>query len=152
MPSAPSHSEKSHNSENSEDSEQSHNSEASEGSEPSHNSEISVHEGHVALVLLPVEGNPGGSNFYLEIPIGIINSLCLRPRKYLRFLGWCILGNTGKLSFVRGGEEIDDPDGGVQDREVYYYVMNGIHGASHFTELLSFMHSTECSIQISDVL
>jgi hypothetical protein len=63
------------------------------------------------------------SNFYLEIPVAIINSFCLR-----RFLGWCILGNTGKLSLVRGGEEIDDPDGGVEDREVYYYIMNNSYG------------------------
>jgi hypothetical protein len=147
MPSTPSHSEnsedseQSHNSEESEDSGQSHNSEESEDSEQSHNSErteISVHEGHVALVLLPVERNLDGSNFYLEIPIDIINSLCLKPRKYLRFLGWCILGNTGKLSFERGGEEIDNPEGGVQDREVYYYVMSGIYGASHNS------HSQHC--------
>jgi hypothetical protein len=106
-------------------------SENSEVSEPSHNSKISVHEGHVALVLLPVERSPDGSYFYLEIPIDIINSLCLRPRKYLCYLDWCILGNNGKLSFECSGNEIDDPDGGVQDWEVYYYVMNSLFGASH---------------------
>lgn len=113
MPSTPSHSE------NSEDSEQ------------SHHTEISVHEGHVALVLLPVERSPDGKYFYLEIPIDIINSLCLRPRKYLCYLGWCILGNNGILSFEHNGNEIDDPHGGVQGGEVYYYVMNTSFGVSH---------------------
>ena len=130
MPSTPSHSE------NSEDSEQSHHTEISvhensEDSEQSHHTEISVHEGHVALVLLPVERSPDGKYFYLEIPIDIINSLCLRPRKYLRYLGWCILGNNGILSFEHNGNEIDDPHGGVQGGEVYYYVMNTSFGVSH---------------------
>lgn len=93
--------------------------------EPSGNCRISVPEGHVALVLL----QRGNSDFYLEIPIAIINSLCLRPRKYLRFLAWCILGNHGKLVVEPGGDELDDPDGGVEDQDVYYHDMNNGYGA-----------------------
>ena len=93
--------------------------------EPSGNSRISVPEGHVALVLL----QRGSSDFYLEIPIAIINSLCLRPRKYLRFLAWCILGNHGKLVIEPGGDELDNPDGGVEDQDIYYHDMNIGYGA-----------------------
>jgi hypothetical protein len=62
-------------------------------SSPSHAefSTISVPEGHIALVLLREE-NPLRS-FYLEIPSEVIMSSCLKPRKYLVFLGWCIFGD-----------------------------------------------------------
>lgn len=78
----------------------------------------------------------GNSDFYLEIPIlsgpiPIINSLCLRPRKYLRFLAWCILGNHGKLVVEPGGDELDDSDGGMEYRDMYYHDMNNGYGAFH---------------------
>jgi hypothetical protein len=41
------------------------------------------------------DGGGGGEGevwFYLDIPLDDINPLCLRPRKYLLYLGWCILG------------------------------------------------------------
>jgi hypothetical protein len=30
--------------------------------------------------------------FYLEIPIHVVITVCISPRKYLRYLGWCVLG------------------------------------------------------------
>ena len=37
-------------------------------------------------------GGEGEVWFYLDIPLDVIDPLCLRPRKYLLYLGWCILG------------------------------------------------------------
>ena len=36
--------------------------------------------------------NENGDWFYLDIPIDTIETLCLKPRKYLLYLAWCILG------------------------------------------------------------
>jgi len=38
------------------------------------------------------EEEDGGVFFSLVIPLDTIDSLCLTPRKYLLYLGWCILG------------------------------------------------------------
>jgi hypothetical protein len=61
------------------------------------------------------------SSFYLEIPLHIIDSLCLKPRKYLVFLGWCILGVRGRLSLEDGGRGMTI-QGPLEDRGTYYYV------------------------------
>jgi hypothetical protein len=78
---------------------------------------VTVQRGHVGLVLL----RNGNSSLYLEIPLDTINGLCLRPRKYLRFLGWCILGVEGVLALQAGGNGIDD-NGGLTNRGIYHYV------------------------------
>ncbi|KAF8313720.1 uncharacterized protein EI90DRAFT_3159633 [Cantharellus anzutake] len=57
--------------------------------------------------------------FYLDIPVRIITRLCQHPRKYLRYLGWCVLGIEGQVT--RRGEDIGD--GGVlADQGIYDYV------------------------------
>jgi hypothetical protein len=71
--------------------------------------------GHVHLVLVR------RPRFYLEIPIDIIHSLCLKPRKYLIFLGWCILGVEGVLMERHDGGELES-DGILDDKGLYYYV------------------------------
>jgi len=76
---------------------------------------ISVPEGHVALIIL----QGGASSFYLQIPLNIIDSLCLKPRKYLLFLGWCILGVEGVLA--HHGNEIP-LDGNLINQGIYHYV------------------------------
>ncbi len=81
---------------------------------------FSVPEGHVALVLLREEN----SAFYLRIPLDI---LCLRPRKYLIFLGWCILGVEGVLALQPDGNGIDT-DGDLDDQGIYHYVSNAMLG------------------------
>ena len=72
--------------------------------------------GHVRLILLHDEN----SSFYLDIPLNIIESLCLKPLKYLLFLGWCILGVEGVLAYESDGDEVDT-DGILSAREIYYY-------------------------------
>jgi hypothetical protein len=71
--------------------------------------------GYVALVLLQNRN----SAFYLQIPIDTINRLCLKPCKYLLFLGWCILGVEGALAL--GDDEIDT-DEDLDDRGIYHYI------------------------------
>lgn len=78
---------------------------------------VTVGQGHVGLVLLQHEN----SSFYLEIPLNTIHGLCLRPRKYLRYLGWCILGVEGVLALQAGGEGISD-NGDLTNRRIYHYV------------------------------
>jgi hypothetical protein len=93
-------------------------------------------EGHVHLILL----NEENSSFYLDIPIDIIQSLCLKPLKYLLYLGWCILGVEGVLAPEPGGEEIDT-DGNLDALDIYYYV--GPENAGTFSltvSLLPCMH------------
>ena len=73
---------------------------------------------HVALTLLEDEE----SAFYLQIPLGVIRALCLKPLKYLLFLGWCILGAEGVLS-LRPDDHIGiDTDEDAVGGEVYHYV------------------------------
>jgi len=43
----------------------------------------------IATVLRPLNDSP---TLYLEIPLVHLASLCERPRKYLRYPGWCIMG------------------------------------------------------------
>jgi len=78
----------------------------------------SVPMGHIRLNLICQDD----SWFYLLVPVVIIDSLCLKPCKYLKFLGWCILGTEGILSLKDGGNEVDI-NGSLNAEGVYYYVM-----------------------------
>ena len=79
----------------------------------------SVPGGHVQLNLIYEQGE---SPFYLQIPLDIITSLCLKPRKYLRFLGWCILGIKGDLAVENGGDlERISTEGDLEEEGIYYY-------------------------------
>ena len=73
---------------------------------------------HVRLILAHQ------AQFYLDIPLNIISSLCLKPRKYLRFLGWCILGVDGSLSDGPGSAALS-LNGDLDDQESYYYITAG---------------------------
>ncbi|KAF8878882.1 hypothetical protein BD779DRAFT_1175813 [Infundibulicybe gibba] len=73
--------------------------------------------GFVQLVLLSHEESP----FYLEIPMDIMARLCLKPRKYLRYLGWCVLGTIGVLTDDKG-EELE-LSGGILNQAIYHYVV-----------------------------
>ena len=92
-------------------------------------------DGHVRLVLLGEE-NP---SLYLDIPLEIIESLCLKPRKYLLYLGWCILGVEGVLSDEHDGDEIST-DGTLDEHEIYYYV--GPDDAGTFSLMMSLLRCT----------
>lgn len=53
-------------------------------------------EGSIQLIVVrPLNDSPA---LYLEIPIDHLNSLSERPRKYLRYLGWCIMGVEGHVA------------------------------------------------------
>ena len=57
--------------------------------------------------------------FYLEIPTLIVSRLCLKPLKYLRFVGWCVLGVSGELVDHTGNPV--ELDGTLADQSVYKY-------------------------------
>lgn len=86
-----------------------------------------VPTGYVRLVLMDEKDLP----FYLQIPLDIIASLCLKPRKYLVFLGWCILGIEGGLALNRDGERIE-VDGVLEDEGIYYYVASEGGGRRYY--------------------
>ena len=81
---------------------------------------VTVPRGHVGLVLL--EGDDHGA-FYLEIPLHIINNLCVAPLRYLLFLGWRILGVEGTLARGRGGAAIGIRQGVLDPRGIYHYIV-----------------------------
>ena len=58
--------------------------------------------------------------FYLEIPILIVSRLCLKPLKYLSFLGWCVLGALGEL-VDHEGNRVELDAGTLPDQSVYEY-------------------------------
>ncbi|KAJ6631955.1 hypothetical protein B0H10DRAFT_1937691 [Mycena sp. CBHHK59/15] len=71
---------------------------------------------------------------YLEVPIHTILSLCLKPRKYLCFIGWCVLGVVGSL--IDGqGQVITDLDGDLVDQGVYRYLVPGANPLAHAIDL-----------------
>ena len=82
------------------------------------NSEYIVPSDHVALVLLEDKG----SSFYLQVPLTIIRASCLKPLKYLLYLGWCILSAEGALSPERDNRDGIDTDEDAVGGEIYYYV------------------------------
>src|SRR5882762_2154793 len=97
----------------------------------------SIPLGHVRLILLSKDN----SSFHLQIPLDIIGSLCLKPRKYLVFLGWCILGVQGRLARTDGGRGITT-NGSLEDQGIYYYVAD-VGGKFSFKFLLSCLQDTD---------
>ena len=79
-----------------------------------------VPPGYIRFILIH-DNADNASPFYLQIPLNIIASLCQNPRKYLLFLGWCVLGIQGFLAVSRDGEDIGEL-GGLEDEAIYYYV------------------------------
>ena len=84
--------------------------------------------GFVHLILLSQQ-NP----FYLQIPTAIVPTLCLSPRKYLRYLGWCVLGVIGVLKDEQGSEIA--LDGELVDQGVYHYIVPDHHVLAHAVDL-----------------
>ena len=82
-------------------------------------SEYKIPNDHVALVLL----EDRGSSFYLQVPLTIIRASCLKPLKYLLYLGWCILSAEGVLSLERDDNDGIDTDKDAVGGEIYYYVL-----------------------------
>ena len=72
-------------------------------------------DGHVHLVLSAQTPDP----FHFEIPLHVITDVCCHPPKYLRYLGWCVLGVEGSLQDGQGHQV--DLNGNLVDGGVYYY-------------------------------
>ncbi|TFK53010.1 hypothetical protein OE88DRAFT_1724742 [Heliocybe sulcata] len=64
---------------------------------------------------------------YLYIPIDIITRLCLRPIKYLKYLGWAILDLEGVIH--SGGEVVED-DAQLIPGGSYVYVVEDLASAT----------------------
>ena len=84
--------------------------------------------GFIHLILLSQE-----IPFYLEIPIAIVSTVCLSSRKYLRYLGWCVLGVDGVLKDEQGNEIA--LDGELVDQGVYHYIVPGQNVLAHAVDL-----------------
>ena len=74
--------------------------------------------GFIHLILLSQE-----DPFYLEIPTAIVATVCLRPRKYLRYLGWCVLGVIGNVADEQRPGNVIALDGELVDQGVYHYIV-----------------------------
>ncbi len=76
-------------------------------------------EGNIQLIVLRPLDSPA---VYLEIPVVHLIPLCIRPRKYLRYLGWCILGVEGHVArdSPQPLNDIKD-DGELESGSVYSY-------------------------------
>ena len=84
--------------------------------------------GFIHLILL-AQDNP----FYLEIPIGVVATVCLSPRKYLRYLGWSVLGVMGVLNDEQGN--VVPLDGELVDKGVYHYIVSEQNVLAHAVDL-----------------
>ena len=71
--------------------------------------------------------------FYLEIPTAIVATVCLSPRKYLRYLGWCVLGVVGVLIDEQGNEIA--LNGELLDQGVYHYIVPDQSVLAHAVDL-----------------
>lgn len=68
---------------------------------------------------------PTGTELCLNMPIEDIDARCHRPTKYIRFLGWAILGVYGHISRNPGGEvEVLDNEA-LEADQTYYYISSG---------------------------
>jgi hypothetical protein len=90
-----------------------------------------VAAGHIHLIL-----SHSTDDFYLKIPISVVQSNSIRPIKYLRFLGWCIMGILGTVKSDRAGAGLAD-NALLQNQAIYYYVYDALDddGWSHPTYL-----------------
>ena len=101
--------------------------------------------GHIRLILLP------DPQLYLEVPLNIICSLCLKPRRYVVYFGWCIIGVEGGLAEHHGGGRMAF-DGALDDQGIYYYVTNEHTGKSFLLVVLNAYQALIiplCSMKIS---
>jgi hypothetical protein len=64
-------------------------------------------EGRVRLLMYQGIGIP---RLGLKIPIGDVSRLSTKPRKWLRYVAWCIIGFDGHISREEDGGAIADED------------------------------------------
>jgi hypothetical protein len=74
------------------------------------------------IQLIVVEAFDDSPAVFLEIPIEHITPLCVRPRKYLRYLGWAIMGIERRVARVSPNPQVDIGDeGALESQNVYAY-------------------------------
>jgi len=80
-------------------------------------------DGNIQLILYR-STNDSELSLYLEVSTSHLGSLCLHPRKYLRFLGWCIMGIEGHVA-LDSPHSVDDIGdvGELENHGVYSYRM-----------------------------
>lgn len=83
--------------------------------------------GYIHLILKePTAGQLNVSPFYLRIPIIDLRSLTLSPLKFLRYLGWCVMGGEGTVANSPTGTQLPEINhADVVDRTVYYFTVSG---------------------------
>jgi hypothetical protein len=60
------------------------------------------------------------SDFYLELPVSVVVDLVLKPLKFLRYLGWSVLGVSGDLLDARGlAVDLESTD--LTAKSTYWY-------------------------------
>ncbi|KAF9480791.1 hypothetical protein BDN70DRAFT_584162 [Pholiota conissans] len=85
--------------------------------------------------------------FFLEIPIAIACANCLYPRKYLQYLGWCVLGAEGTLV---DGDGVDIPlKGELADQGIYRYIVPGGNSLGCAVDLEVIKERTQVSSESS---
>lgn len=76
--------------------------------------------GNIRLIIYRPTNN--SDSLFLEIPTPVPGSLCVHPRKYLRYLGWCILGVEGYVVMDSPiSEDGIGDEGPLEDQGVYCY-------------------------------
>ena len=68
---------------------------------------------HVGLILLEKKYAGKKECCYLDIPLDTIDKLCPKPRKYLVYLAWCILGLDVEYESLSLG--VGDEDGNFRE-------------------------------------
>ena len=96
--------------------------------------------GSIHLILFRRENE---DPFCLEIPTHIIITACKSPRKYLRYLGWCVLGVEGTLVDGQGKEV--PLSGAPTDQGIYQYLVPGENPLAHAVDLEVIKEKTQVS-------
>jgi hypothetical protein len=86
--------------------------------------------GFIQLILISQEGK---DPFYLEIPMEIVTSVSLSPLKYLRYVGWCVLGVVGDLVDEAG--DMVELNSEAVDQGVYQYNVPGENILAHAVDV-----------------
>ena len=93
---------------------------------------VAVEPGHVHLVLHPyINKDNKPTELYLNIPLVVAERHGIRLDIYLRYLGWCILGDVGKLEL--DSRVVDHNSNNlVFDGKRYYYCLDDKGGELNF--------------------
>ena len=82
------------------------------------------------MVSLPTTWGGGGAKWYhaLTIPTEVLPTYCHYPLKWVRYLGYMIVGVKGRLSRKENGDPTADDTLAACDEElggVYFYIAKG---------------------------